>query len=94
MAPDGIIMHASGPFSVKYHDVWMLRQSRIQEKLDEKIGLQHCLHMYGDPAYGGHFPWVVSAGRNGRINMHIREMNHRMAKCCISVEWGYGLVSK
>ena len=24
MAPDSIIMHASGPFSAKHHDVWML----------------------------------------------------------------------
>ena len=61
---------------------------------DKKIGLQHCLHMYGDPAYGGHFPWVVSAGRHGHINMHICEMNHQMAKHHISVEWGYRLMSK
>ena len=87
-------MHASGPFSAKHHDTWMLCQSRIQETLDKKIGLQHHLCMYGDPAYGGHFPWVVSAGRNGHINMHICEMNCHMAKCCISVEWGYRLVSK
>ena len=25
MAPDGIIMHVSGPFSAKHHDAWMLR---------------------------------------------------------------------
>ena len=87
-------MHASGPFSAKHHDAWMLCRSRIQETLDEKIGLQHRLHMYGDPAYGGCFPWVVSAGRNGHINMHIHKMNHRMARHHISVEWGYGLVSK
>ena len=29
MAPDGIIMHASGPFLVKHHDAWMLCQLRI-----------------------------------------------------------------
>ena len=94
MAPDGILMHVSGPYTAKHHDMWMLRRSRIQETLDQHIGLEHGLRLYGDAGYHGQEPWVKSAARNPNSDADVARMNYRMSTRRITVEWGYGRVSK
>ena len=59
MAPDGIMIHLGGPFMAKYHDAQMLARSKLQCKLDQTIGQDSGLRIYGDVGYVGNFPWVM-----------------------------------
>ena len=68
MAPDGIIMHVSGPYTAKHHDMWMLHQLGIEATLTARVGLHHGLHVYGDAGYVGNHPWIIHTARNGCNN--------------------------
>ena len=94
MALDGILMHISGPYTAKHHDMWMLHQSHIQEKLDHYIGLEHGLRLYDNAGYQGQEPWVKSAAQNLNSDADVAHMNYWMSTCQITVEWGYRHVSK
>ena len=94
MAPDGIIMHVSGPYTAKHHDMWMLHQLGIEATLTARVGLHHGLHVYGDAGYIGNHPWIIHAARNGRNNADLARTNYLMSKHRICVEWGYRIITK
>ena len=71
MAPDGIMMHVSGPYTAKHHDMWMLCQSEIEATLTAHVRLHHGLHVYGDAGYVGNHLWIIHAARNGCNNIDL-----------------------
>ena len=81
MAPDGILMHVSGPYMAKHHDMWMLCRSHIQEKMDQHIGLELGLCLYGDAGYQGQEPWVNFAAWNLNNDADLAQMNYCMSTC-------------
>ena len=68
MAPDGIMMHVSGPYTAKHHDMLMLHRSEIKATLTAHIRLHHGLRVYGDAGYVGNHPWIIHTARNGCNN--------------------------
>ncbi|KAE9039062.1 hypothetical protein PR001_g7681 [Phytophthora rubi] len=53
LAPDGIIIHLSGPFLGTRHDAFILQQSRLFEVASTALTIDGRHYVfYGDPAYG------------------------------------------
>ena len=95
MVPDGIFIHLGGPFRVTWHDCKILCQSHLEVMLDLIVGQHHGFHLYGDAAYGSHFPWVVASLKCLQIaSLELRHQNIRMASAHVVVEWGFGQVVK
>ena len=79
----------------KYHDVQMLTRSKLQHKLDQTIGHDSGLRVYGDAGYVGNFPWVMSVLRRNQMHSNVQwRTNCNMSSACIVVEWGFGKVIK
>ena len=95
MAPDGIMIHLGEPFMAKYHDMHMLTKSNLQCKLDQMVGLDSGLCIYGDAGYVGNFPWVISALWCNQMHTNLQHLtNCNMSSACIVVEWGFGKMIK
>ena len=87
-APCGLIMHLYGPINGRRHDSFMLRQSRLMEKLERLTQLAglHCV-IFGDPAYP--INDFICRMNKGRLTASEQAFNTEMAKHRVTVEWGY-----
>ena len=93
--PDGIFVHLGGPFRATWHDCKIICQLCLKVTLDLTMGRHHGFHLYGDAAYGSHFPWVVASLKRLQItSLELQCQNIRMASACVVVEWGFGRVVK
>jgi hypothetical protein len=94
VAPDGIIIHFSGPYRGARHDSAILSKSGLYKILEEKLNFgetKFCI--YGDSAYAiqdhVHCPYKGTA-----LKIKQKEFNETMSKVRISVEWTFGKISK
>ena len=85
--PDGIIAHLFGPVPGRRHDMFLLRESRIKDLLEEHaVDQDGHFYMYGDSAYTLS-PVLLAPYRNAQGVQQI--FNSRMSKIRSSVEWGF-----
>ncbi|KAF0741162.1 hypothetical protein Ae201684P_002225 [Aphanomyces euteiches] len=91
-APDGMIIHLSGPYVGRRHDTRMLRESKLSEALSKHMRLgDSTFVIYGDPAYGleNH---IISPFRGANLTKPQELFNKRMSRVRVSVEWCFGSV--
>ena len=90
--PSGILTHVYGPFEGRRHDAALMRESGLQEQLQDldlraQDGVK--LHLYGDTAYGLSEQIIVPfQGAQAQ-----REFNKGMSSARESIEWGFGKIS-
>ncbi|ETV95703.1 hypothetical protein H310_11119 [Aphanomyces invadans] len=75
------------------HDTTMLRQSKLQEYLDEDKHVFEGYLIYGDPAYGV-LDWVCSGFKGAQLDQRCRDFNAAMSKVRQSVEWTFGAMKQ
>ena len=80
-----------GPIAGKHHDAFMLHESNILQKLEEKLRPPRVFALYGDPAYplGMH---ILAPYRGAVVTREQQLFNKRMSKVRVSVEWAFGKV--
>jgi hypothetical protein len=89
-APDGLIIHLSGPWVGRRHDARMLRESGLMDML-----ALHCkfedkgFRVYGDPAYGMS-DHIASPFKGVHLSREQLDFNKRMSSVRVSVEWCFG----
>lgn len=91
-APNGLIANMFGPMEGKRHDAFMLGVSGLAEKLrrfQRPNGEPYII--YGDPAYGLTRN-ILAPFRGVRLTDDQQELNSRMSKLRVSVEWGFGKI--
>ena len=92
---NGVIVHLSKVFEGKKHDIAILRESGLINKLEQQQEryLSTRLFVYGDPAYkvGRH---ILSPFKSQRNTEEENLFNTCMSSYRICVEWGFGKVIK
>lgn len=92
MAPNGMLIDAWGPVSGRRHDSYLLRVSRLNERLAEvqpPDGQQ--MKVYGDAAYPL-LSHVRRGFRGANLSDGEKAFNQANSKMRISIEWGFGKV--
>ena len=89
-APDGLIIHLSGPWVGRRHDARMLRESGLMDMLASHCTFEdECFRVYGDPAYGM-CDHIASPFKGVHLSREQLEFNKRMSSVRVSVEWCFG----
>ncbi|ETI51478.1 hypothetical protein F443_05166 [Phytophthora nicotianae P1569] len=92
LAPDGIIVHLSGPFPGTRHDAYILQQSGLLEAASPSLSAngRHFV-FYGDPAYGRQ-AHIVAPFKGATLSRDEQVFKRRMSEVRVSVEWGFGKI--
>lgn len=88
--PNGLTMDLFGPVSGRRHDSYMLRESRLNERVAEvqrESPVQY--KVYGDAAYGGTHTHISRGHVGAVLTADQLEENQRMSRVRVSVEWGF-----
>lgn len=94
VAPDGIIIHLSGPFLGTRHDSFILQQSQLLEAASPYLTIDSKHYVfYGDPAYGQQ-DHVVVPFKGVSLSNDQQEFNKRMSKVRVCVKWGFSKVAR
>ena len=91
VCPNGLIANLYGPIAGKHHDAFMLHESTILQKLEEKFRPPHVFALYGDPAYPLRMH-ILAPYRGAVVTREQQLFNKRMSKVRASVEWAFGKV--
>ncbi|KAH9119074.1 hypothetical protein LEN26_011803 [Aphanomyces euteiches] len=81
-----LIVSLNGPIEGRRHDVALLRESKLGEKM-LAAGIDAVI--YGDPAYPV-LNWLVGLYKSANTTARQKEFNRRMSKVRVSVEWCFG----
>ena len=102
LAPDGMFLDMYGPVEGRIHDVTMLAESKLEQRLwrplrDAWLALggapRFCI--FGDGAYKRSEIMMSSYLRVGRRNTTLqKQMNEWMSQTRARVEWGFAIVLK
>jgi len=87
--PDGLILHLYGPEVGRRHDLTLLRNSGIEEIMEQRMvigGKQYCI--YGDAAYMLRV-WLQTAFPRLTVTPVQAVYNKRMSAVREAVEWSY-----
>ncbi|EGZ07741.1 hypothetical protein PHYSODRAFT_528012 [Phytophthora sojae] len=88
--PDGMIFHLHGPAEGRRHDILLLRESGLEERV-RRDGRFQDYFVYGDQAYG-RTDVFVSPFKGSSLTPAQAAINASMSKVRTSVEWPYGQV--
>ena len=91
VCPNGIIAHLYGPIAGRRHDAFMLYESRLLPKLEEKFTAPQLFSLYGDPAYPLR-QHIITPYRGAALTRDQQLFNKEMSKVRVSVEWSFGKV--
>ena len=87
-------MHMFGPIAGSHHDSYLLAESKILVKLAIKLEKDGCqFNLYGDKAYA-FLDNVMSPFLGDNLIELQSAFNKLMSKVRVSVEWGFGMISK
>ncbi|KAA6411798.1 MAG: hypothetical protein FRX48_03948 [Lasallia pustulata] len=94
VTPDGIISSFAGPYVGKRADMWMVRESKIEDRLRElmlDLLPAERLYLYGDKAYVSTFGVMGAYKRRAgqQLGRQYNEYNAAMPSCRIAVEHGF-----
>ena len=90
VTPDGIIIHMSGPWTGRYHDARMLRESDLVELLERHCSADDGPYViYGDPAYPTQ-AHIRGPYRGAQLTAEQDSFNTAMSSVRQSVEWCFG----
>lgn len=92
-SPDGIIIHLSGPYQGRHHDLSLLRASGITNSLYQhaKDTRGNQLYLYGDPGYQIS-PVLMVPYSTTNITPRQQAFNESMSRVRVAVEWTFGHV--
>ncbi|GMF62185.1 unnamed protein product [Phytophthora fragariaefolia] len=92
IAPDGIIIHLSGPFAGTRHDTFILDESKLLDVAAPCLSAngKHFV-LYGDPAYGQQ-EHTIAPFKGASLSEDEQEFNKRTSAVRVSVEWGFGKI--
>ena len=91
-APCGLIVDMFGAVSGRRHDMYLLRESNILQRLREvNDAINHIYRMYGDPAYPL-TDLLIRAFRGVNLTADQKAFNKEMNAMRTSVEWAFGKV--
>ncbi|EGZ08395.1 hypothetical protein PHYSODRAFT_526990, partial [Phytophthora sojae] len=90
VTPDGMIFHLHGPAEGRRHDILLLRESGLEERV-RRDGRFQGYFVYGDQAYG-RTDVFVSPFKGSSLTPAQAAINASMSKVRTSVEWPYGQV--
>ncbi|KAF4045202.1 DDE superfamily endonuclease [Phytophthora infestans] len=86
IAPDGIIIHLSGPYAGTRHDAFILHESKLLEVVAESLRAdEKHFAFYGDPAYGRQ-EHIIAPFKGAQLSADEQEFNARMSSVRVSVE--------
>ena len=95
VAPNGIICHLFGPLEGRRHDAFILRESGLLGRLDQKMvkanGEPYVI--YRDLSYPVR-RHIIAPFRGARLTPDEQGFNEAMSAVRTSVEWGYGKIVK
>ncbi len=89
MCPDGIVVHAFGPYPGSQHDAAMYGVSQLDASLQtvhDSAGAQ--MAIYGDAAYPLR-PWLLTPYQGNLLNPQQKFFNSSMNPLRTCVEWGF-----
>jgi hypothetical protein len=88
VTPDGLLCQMVGPVNGKWHDSYMLRESRLVGKLQNLMPINGIIYaLYGDPAYP-QSRYLLGGYRVAPPGSAIAAFNTAMFSMRIVVEWG------
>ncbi|KAF4146458.1 DDE superfamily endonuclease [Phytophthora infestans] len=92
LAPDGIFIDFYGPVvGRRRHDIYLLRESRILQRLQTAHSEAYCL--FGDPAYSN-TPNLQVGYKGSRLSRDQEAFNAAMSVVRVAVEYGFGGVTR
>jgi hypothetical protein len=92
VTPDGLIAHLFGPFPGRSHDMKMFAESGLAERVRSDSRFAHC-RIFGDCAYGrDDIMFRPFDGAVSNLTDAQKEINSKMSKIRVSVEWSYAQV--
>ena len=95
VASNGIICHLFGPLEGRRHDAFMLLESGLLQKPEEKM-VKPCGYpyiLYGDPAYPVK-RYILAPFRGTQLSPAEERFNADMSAVSKCVQWGYGKIVK
>lgn len=95
VSPDGMICHLFGPIEGRRHDAFMLAESELLHKLQNKMNKPNGdpYVIYGDPAYPVR-RHILAPFRGARLTQDEARFNKDMSSSRVSVEWAYGKITR
>ncbi|CAN0180040.1 unnamed protein product [Discosporangium mesarthrocarpum] len=92
MLPNGMFPDVYGPFSGRRHDAYLLRESRINERLAAaQVGSPIPYRVYGDAAYPV-LSHVDRGFRGGNLTLAQKEYSKDISRVRMSTVLGFGKV--
>lgn len=91
VCPNGLIANLYGPIAGRHHDAFMLYESNLLLKLEEKFRVPNVYTLYGDPAYPLR-QHILAPYRGAVLTAAQQLFNKKMSKVRESVEWTFGKV--
>ncbi|KAE9160642.1 hypothetical protein PF005_g31561 [Phytophthora fragariae] len=91
MAPDGMFIDFYGPVAGRRHDIYLLRESHLLQRLSAVHGDAFCV--YGDPAYPNR-PTLQVGYKGSRLSRDQEAFNGAMSIVRVAVEWGFGGITR
>jgi hypothetical protein len=88
--PDGIIAHLYGPVAGRHHDIFVLNDSGLRERVRNTPAFANYI-LYGDPGYSSDD--VICAPFKHNITEEEEAFNTSMSSVRVSVEWSFGYLT-
>ena len=89
--PDGMVVHLFGPVAGRHHDLFVLRESGLQEAIAQDDRFAPYV-LYGDPGYLS-TNQISCPFKGSNIDAAQQEFNRLMSSARVSVEWAFGIIS-
>ena len=88
--PDGLIVDLFGPVEGRRHDMFLLKQSNLRERLRQYSHNSHgeIMSIYGDPAYSI-TGYILSGYKGARLDETQQLFNKKMSAVRATVEYGF-----
>lgn len=93
LAPNGLVVHLTGPVIGRRHDSYLLQSSGLIPQLEAKfpIALGRPFHVYGDTAYPL-LPHLMTPFKAHVLTPSRKSCNKIMSGIRESVEWGFNKI--
>ena len=91
VCPDGLVAALSGPYEGRANDLYMVKDSKIEEDCEVLMGQNPPYYLYGDCAYK-QLAYIFGPFQSGKsLSIEKQLFNEQLSTVRISVEQAFGL---